>query len=84
MLFERCVQSTIKRRKSAWWLSVKHLTWAQVIILQFVDSSLVSASVLTAQSLEPALDFVSTSLSALPLLVLSLRLSKKKKKRNKH
>ena len=42
---------------------VKCLTWAQVLILRFVSSSLVSGSVLTARSLKPASDSVSPSLS---------------------
>ena len=42
---------------------VKHLTSAQVMISQFRISSSKSDSALTAQSLEPALDFVSPSLS---------------------
>ena len=50
------------------------------------ESSPVSGSVLTAQSLEPASDFVSPFLSAPPLLLLCLALKKriiiKKKKRN--
>ena len=46
--------------------SVKHLTSAQVMISQFVSLSPTSGSVLTAQSLEPALDSVSPSLSAPP------------------
>ena len=54
---------------------VKCPTSAQVMILQFVGSSPVSGSVLTAQSLEPALDAVSPSLSAPPLLALCLFLS---------
>ena len=41
-----------------------------------------SGSVLTAQSLEPASDSLSPSLSALPLLVLSLSLSLSKIKKN--
>ena len=45
---------------------VKHLTSAQVMISQFLSSSPVSGSVLTAQSLEPAWDSVSPPLS-LPL-----------------
>ena len=49
---------------------------AQVMISRFVSSSPASGSVLTAQSLEPASDSVSPSLSALPPLVLSLSLSK--------
>ena len=57
--------------------SVKHLTLAQVMIWWFMSSSPASGPVLTAQSLEPALDSVSPSLS-LPLLCshcLSLSLS---------
>ena len=45
---------------------VKHPTSAQVMILWFVSSSPAWGPVLTAQSLEPALDSVSPSLS-LPL-----------------
>ena len=52
--------------------SVKCLTSAQVMISQSVSSSPASGSVLTAQSLEPALDSVSPSLSATPLLMLGL------------
>ena len=56
---------------------VKHPTSAQVMISQLVGSSPTSGSVLTDQSLEPALDSVS-SLSAPPLLaVLMLSLSQK-------
>ena len=51
--------------------SVKPLTSPQVRISWFVSSSPVVASVLTAQSLEPASDSVSPSLSALPSLMLS-------------
>ena len=58
--------------------SVKHLTSAQVMISQFVSSSPVSGSVLTAQSPEPASDSVSPSLSAPPLLMLCLCLKNKK------
>ena len=54
--------------------SVKHPTSAQVMVSQFVSSSRASGSVLTAQSLGPAVDSVSPSLSALPPLKLSLRL----------
>ena len=50
--------------------SVKHLTSAQVMISRFVISSPVSYSLLTAQSLEPASDSRSPSLSASSLLVL--------------
>ena len=52
---------------------VKHLTSAQVMISQLVSSSPSLGSVLTAQSLEPASDCVSPSLS------LSLPLSLKNK-----
>ena len=48
--------------------SVKHLTLAQVMILQFVASSPTVVSVWTAQSLEPASDSVYPTLSASPLL----------------
>ena len=56
--------------------SVKRPTSAQVMISRSVSSSPTSCSVLTAQSLEPASDSVSPPLSAPPLLVLSLCLSK--------
>ena len=46
--------------------SVKHPTPAQAMISQSVGSSPASGSALTAQSLEPALDSVSPSLSAPP------------------
>ena len=52
--------------------SVKHPTWAQVIILRFVGLSPMLGSMLTAQSLEPASDSVSPFLSAPPLLTLCL------------
>ena len=42
---------------------VKHLTSAQVMISQFMGSSPTSGSVLTAQSLEPALDSVCVCVS---------------------
>ena len=51
---------------------VKRLTLAQVMISQSMGLSPVSRSVLTAQSLEPASDSVSPSLSAPPLLMLRL------------
>ena len=57
--------------------SVKHLTWAQVIISQFVSPSPTSGSVLTAWSLEPALDSVFPSLSAPPPFVFCLCLKNK-------
>ena len=57
--------------------SVERLASAQVMISQFVSSIPTLGSVLTAQSLEPALDSVSPSVSAPPLLVLSLSLKNK-------
>ena len=57
---------------------VKRLTLAQVMILRFVSSSPALGSVLTAWSLEPALESVTPSLSAPPLLMLCLCLSKNK------
>ena len=62
--------------------SVEQPTSAQVMISQSVSSSPASGSVLTAQSLEPALDSVSPSLSAPPLLsnTHTLSLSKINKK----
>ena len=58
---------------------VKRLTLIQVMILRSVSLSSASGSVLTAQSLEPASDFVSSSLSAPPPLMLCLALSLKNK-----
>ena len=57
--------------------SVKLLTLAQVMISRFMGLSPTSGPVLTAQSLEPALDFVSSSLSAPLPLLLSLSLKNK-------
>ena len=56
---------------------VRRQTLTQVTISQLVSSSPTSGSVLTAQSLEPALDPVSPSLSAPPLLSLCLSVSQK-------
>ena len=56
---------------------VERLTLAQVVISRLVSSGPTSGSVLTGRSLEPALDFVSPSLSAPPLLVLFLSVSQK-------
>ena len=62
--------------------SVKHPTWAQVVISQSVSSSPASGSVPTAQNLEPASDSVSPSRYAPPLLTLSLsKINIKKTKR---
>ena len=49
----------------------------QVMITRFVGLSPASGSVLTAQSLEPALDSVSPSLSAPPPLMLCLSVKNK-------
>ena len=51
---------------------VKCPTLAQVRSSQFLSTSLALGSVLTTQSLEPASDSVSPSLSAPPLLALCL------------
>ena len=59
--------------------SVEHPASAQVMISAFMSSSPTSGSVLTGQTLEPASDSVSPSLSAPPLLVLCLGLSKMNK-----
>ena len=59
--------------------SVERLTSAQVMNAQFVGLSPTSGSVLMAQSLEPASDSVSPSLSAPTLLLLCLSLSQKEK-----
>ena len=58
--------------------SGKHPTLARVIISQFMGSSPMSGSVLTAQSREPASDSVSPSLSAPSPLMLGLSLSLQK------
>ena len=58
--------------------SVKFPTSAQGMILWSVSSSPESSSVPTAQSLEPAWDSVSPSISAPPLLTLCQSLSKNK------
>ena len=74
-----------KKRGDTWVAQlVQCLTSAQVMISWFVGSSPASGSVLTAQSLEPASDCVSLSLSAPPLLTLCLSFSQKQtfKKKN--
>ena len=55
---------------------VKYPTSAQVMISQLVGLCSASGSVLTAQSLKPASDSASPSLSAPPLLALCPSLSK--------
>ena len=60
-------------------LSIWLLVWGQVTISQFISWS--PASGLRADSAEPAWDSLSFSLSAPPLLVLSLPLSQNQKKK---
>ena len=69
----------LKSTRGAWVAqSVKHPTWTQVMISQFVGLSPMSGSVLTTQSLEPASDSVSPSLSAPTPLAVCLSLSPSK------
>ena len=64
-----------KNSRGTWVVqSVKRLPLAQVVILQFMGSSLTLGSVLTAESLEPDSESVSP-LYAPPLLTLCLFLS---------
>ena len=61
------MKETLQLKSQKYWgtwmaLSVEHLTSTQVMISQFVSSS--PASVWTVQSLKPASDSVSPSLSA--------------------
>ena len=87
--YERYFGNIIKNSWGTWVAqSVEHLTSAQIMISWSGSLSPAWGSVLTAQSLEPALDSVSPSLFAPPLLMLCLSLSqkyiktlKKKKKR---
>ena len=70
------INLSLKIDRGAWVAQlVKYPTSAQVMISQVMGLSPASGSVLTAQSPEPASDSVSPSLSAPPLLVLSLGLS---------
>ena len=75
------------KNKNFWgaWLaqSVKRPTSAQVMISWFVSSSPASGSGLMAQSLEPASDSVSPSLSAPPPLMLCLSVSLSHSLKNK-
>ena len=63
-----------KKKNRGTWVdqSVKHLTSAQVMISRSMSLSPVLGSVLTAQSLEPASNFVSPSFSAPSPLTLSI------------
>ena len=69
--------SKIKNRGT--WVTqlVKYLTLAQFMTSRSVSPSPMSGSVLTARSLQPASDSVSPSLSASPLLTLSLSFKNK-------
>ena len=58
---------------------IEHLTLTQVTISQFMSLSPMLGSVLTAQSLEPASDSVSPSLSAPPQLACVRTLSHSQK-----
>ena len=67
MVFLLVTYDTKGRDRGTWVAQlVKCLTSAQVMILRSVSSSPASGSVLTAQTLEPASDSVSPSLSSLP------------------
>ena len=73
-----------QNKKELWgapWVaqSVKRLTLAQIRISLLVSLSSASGFVLTAQNLETALDSVSSSLSAPPLLIFCVCLSPKNK-----
>ena len=71
-------QAFKKEKRGAWVVqSVERPTSAQVMISLSVSSSPASGSVLTAQSLEPASDSVSPSLSDPPPFMLCLSLSQK-------
>ena len=73
------VVSLLKEEFGGAWVAqwVKRSTFAQVTISRFVSSSPASGSVLTAQSLEPASDSVSPSLSVPPPLMLCFSLKNK-------
>ena len=78
--FKIYIHTKYLHRRGAWVAqSVKHSTFAQVVISQLVRLSPASGCVLTAQSLEPALDSVSPSLSDPSPLTLCLSLSLKNK-----
>ena len=70
-------KQAFKKHKRGTWVaqSVKRPTSAQIMTSRFMSLSPALGSVLTAQSLEPASDSVSSSLSAPSLLALCLSLS---------
>ena len=76
-IMEMQIKATVKYWGT--WVAqlAQHPTSAQVMISQFVGLSPASGSVLMAQSLEPASDSVSPSLSDLPLFMLCLSLTQK-------
>ena len=73
--------SLLKKLIRGTWVAqlVERPTSVQVMVSRSVSLSPMSGSVLTARTLEPASDSVSPSLSAPPLLMLSLSLSVKNK-----
>ena len=74
------IKLVIKNLRGAWVArAVERPTSAQVMISRSVSLSPALGSVLTAQSLEPASDSVSPSISAPPPLALCLSLSLKNK-----
>ena len=78
-LKDRRTHSALVNR-TAWrgsWVaqSVERPTSAQVMISRFMGSCPASGSALTAQSLEPASDSVSPSLSATPMVTLCCSLT---------
>ena len=78
-MYEKLFSKVGDKNMSCWgtWVaqSVKHPTSAQVMISWFLSSNPASGSVLIAESLEPASNSVSPSLSVPPLLALALSLS---------
>ena len=74
------LEFTLRKKTRDSWVaqSVKCPTSAQVMISQFMSLSLALGSVLTAQSLEPASDSMSPSLSLPPSLTHSLSHALKK------
>ena len=70
---------TLRQGLGGAWVAqlVKRPTLTQVMISQFMGSSPALGSVLTSQSLEPASDSVSPSLSAPPPLIIGLSLKNK-------
>ena len=83
LFIENYTEQNWKRKLRGAWVaqSVKHPTSAQVMILWFMSSSPASGSVLTARSLDPALESVTPRLSLSPpqlMLCLSQKINVKK------